>query len=77
VTYIHTCQQKKIQLNLKDNNNFNERTNSTLNQQQDAIYKTLDNTLKYVKRTTDEATREIPRYTLFNRILLDGRINYR
>ena len=29
----------------KDNNNFNERTNNTLNQQQDAINKTLDNTL--------------------------------
>ena len=47
----------------KDNNNFNERTNNTLNQQPDAINKTLDNTLYNVKRTTDEATREIPRYT--------------
>ena len=47
----------------KENNNFNERTNNTLNQQQDAINKTLDNTLYNVKRTTDEATREIPRYT--------------
>ena len=47
----------------KDNNNFNERTTNTLNQQQDAINKTLDNTLYNVKRTTDEATREIPRYT--------------
>ena len=51
----------------KDNNNFNERINNdynnTLNQQQDAINKTLDNTLHNVKRTTDEATREIPRYT--------------
>ena len=46
-----------------DNNNFNERTNNTLNQQQDAIKKTLDNTLNNGKRTTDEATREIPRYT--------------
>jgi hypothetical protein len=46
-----------------DNNNFNERTNNTLTQQQDAINKTLDNTLHNVKRTTDEATREIPRYT--------------
>ncbi len=45
------------------NNNFNERTTNTLNQQQDAINKTLDNTLHNVKRTTDEATREIPRYT--------------
>ena len=50
-----------------DNNNFNERINrdynNTLNQQQDAINKTLDNTLNNVKRSTDEATREIPRYT--------------
>jgi hypothetical protein len=46
-----------------DNNNFNERTNNALNQQQHAINKTLDNTLQNVKRTTDEATREIPRYT--------------
>jgi hypothetical protein len=49
------------------NTNFNERTNidynNTLNQQQDAINKTLDNTLQNVKRTTDEATREIPQYT--------------
>ena len=44
----------------KDNNNFNERTTNTLNQQQDAINKTLDNTLNNIKRTTDEATREIP-----------------
>ena len=47
----------------KYNNNFNERTTNTLNQQQDAINKTLDNTLNNVKRTTDEATREIPRYS--------------
>ena len=50
-----------------DNTNFNERKNidynNTLTQQQDAINKTLDNTLNNVKRTTDEATREIPRYT--------------
>ena len=46
-----------------DNNNFNERTNNALTQQQDAINKTLDNTLHNVKRTTDEVTREIPRYT--------------
>jgi hypothetical protein len=44
-------------------NNFNERTNNALNQQQDAINRTLNNTLQNVKRTTDEATREIPRYT--------------
>ena len=37
--------------------------NNTLNQQQDAINKTLDNVLNNVKRTTDEATREIPRYS--------------
>ena len=55
---------KKIQLNLTmTNTNFNERTTNTLNQQQDAINKTLDNVLNNVKRTTDEATREIPRYT--------------
>ena len=35
-----------------DNNNFNERTNNALTQQQDAINKTLDNTLYNVKRTT-------------------------
>src|SRR5215207_5717706 len=44
-------------------NNFNERTNNALTQQQDAINKTLDNTLNNIKRTTDEATHEIPRYT--------------
>jgi hypothetical protein len=55
---------QKIQLNFdKDNNNFNERTNNALTQQQQAINKTLDNTLNNVKRTTDEATREFPRYT--------------
>jgi hypothetical protein len=46
---------------------INERTNrdfnNTLNQQQDAINKTLDYTLNNIKRSTDEATREIPRYT--------------
>jgi len=47
----------------KDGNNFNEITNNTINQQQDAINKTLDNVLNNVKRTTDEATREIPRYS--------------
>src|SRR5215208_5675627 len=54
--------------NTNTRTNFNERTtnreyNNTLNQQQDAINKTFDNTLNNVKRTTDEATREIPRYT--------------
>ncbi|HJU59914.1 MAG TPA: hypothetical protein VJ583_09195 [Nitrososphaeraceae archaeon] len=47
----------------KDYNNFNERVNNTLNQQQDEINKTLDNTLHNVKRSTDEARREIPQYT--------------
>ena len=46
---------------------INERTNrdfsNTVNQQQDAINKTLDNTLHNIKRSTDEATREIPKYT--------------
>jgi hypothetical protein len=34
-----------------------------LNQQQDAINKTLDNTLHNIRRATDEATREISQYT--------------
>ena len=46
---------------------ISERTNTdynnTLNQQQDAINKTLDNTLHNIKRSTDEARREIPQYT--------------
>jgi hypothetical protein len=46
----------------KDNATFNERTNNTLTQQQDVINMTFDNTLNNVKRSTDEATREIPRY---------------
>jgi hypothetical protein len=46
----------------KDNNNFNNRTNNNLTQQQDVINMTFDNTLNNVKRSTDEATREIPRY---------------
>jgi hypothetical protein len=47
----------------KDNTNFNERTNNALTQQQDVINMTFDNTLNNIKRSTDEATREIPRYT--------------
>ena len=47
----------------KDNANFNERTNNALTQQQDVINMTFDNTLNNIKRSTDEATREIPRYT--------------
>ena len=46
---------------------INERTNrdfnNIVNQQQDAITKTLDNTLSNIKRSTDEATKEIPKYT--------------
>src|SRR5688572_12591458 len=46
---------------------INQRTNidynNNLNQQQDAINKTLDNTLHNIKRSTDEATREIPQYS--------------
>jgi hypothetical protein len=48
-------------------NKINERTNidynKTLNQQQDAVNKTLDNTLHNIRRSTDEARREIPQYT--------------
>jgi hypothetical protein len=47
----------------KDYNNFNQRSTNTLNQQQDGINKTLDNTLHNIKRSTDEARREIPKYT--------------
>src|SRR5215203_2981903 len=49
--------------NKDNNNNFNETINNNLNQQQDAINRTLDNTLHNVKRSTDEARREIPQYT--------------
>ena len=47
----------------EDNNNFNERTTDTSTQQQDVINMTFDNTINNIKRSTDEATREIPRYT--------------
>jgi hypothetical protein len=47
----------------KDTANFNERTNNALTQQQDVINMTFDNTLNNIKRSTDEATREIPRYS--------------
>src|SRR5688572_11245208 len=51
----------------KDNNNYNERTNrdynNTLTQQQDVINMTFDNTLNNIKRSTDEAIREIPSYS--------------
>jgi predicted PurR-regulated permease PerM len=61
--YIYMSAKENTTKFNKDNNNYNERTTNTLNQQQDAINKTLDNTLHNVKRTTDEARREIPRYT--------------
>ncbi|HET7643750.1 MAG TPA: hypothetical protein VFK40_09600 [Nitrososphaeraceae archaeon] len=47
----------------KDYNNFNEKVTNTLNQQQNAINNTLDNTLHNVRKSTDEARREIPQYT--------------
>jgi hypothetical protein len=47
----------------KINESTNIDYNNTLHQQQAAINKTLDNTLHNVKRSTDEATREIPKYT--------------
>jgi hypothetical protein len=55
--------KQKIQLNLTKITIISMKEQKILNQQQDAINKTLDNTLHNVKRTTDEATREIPRYT--------------
>ena len=61
--YIYMSAKENTTKFNKDNNNYNERTTNTLNQQQDAINKTLDNVLNNVKRTTDEATREIPRYS--------------
>jgi hypothetical protein len=68
---MSTKEEKAIEKNTAkfstDINSVNERTNrdytDTLNQQQDAINKTLDNTLHNIKRTTDEARREIPQYT--------------
>ena len=62
----------KIKFN-KDNNNFNERTNSTFNQQQDAINKTLDSTLNNVIRTTHEATQ---RDSTIHNVMLSMRTNY-
>ena len=61
--YIYMSTKENTTKFNKDNNNYNERTTNTLNQQQDSINKTLDNVLNNVKRTTDEATREIPLYT--------------
>ena len=61
--YIYMSAKENTTKFNKDNNNYNERTTNTLNQQQDAINKTLDNVLNNVKRTTDEATREIPQYS--------------
>jgi hypothetical protein len=47
----------------KINERINIDYNKTLNQQQDAVNKTLDNTLHNIRRSTDEARREIPQYT--------------
>lgn len=47
----------------KDYNNFNETITNTLNQQQDAINKILDNTLHNIKRSTYQASKQIPQYT--------------
>ena len=61
--YIHNV---FVNMSTKEDK-ISERTNTdynnTLNQQQDAINKTLDNTLHNIRRATDEATREIPQYT--------------
>ena len=55
---------QKIQLNLITTTIISTKEqNNTLNQQQETINKTLDNVLNNVKRTTDEATREIPQYS--------------
>lgn len=53
--------------NINRSSNFDRRVsnrdyNNTINQQQDVINKTLDNTLHNVKKSTDEAMREIPKY---------------
>ena len=60
---IAVNEQKNTTKFNKENNNFNERTNNALTQQQDVINMTFDNTLNNIKRSTDEATREIPRYS--------------
>ena len=51
--YIYMSTKENTTKFNNTNTNFNERTNNTLNQQQDVINKTLDNTLNNVKRTTD------------------------
>src|SRR5688500_11815627 len=60
---IAVNESKNITKFSTDNNNFNERTNNALTQQQDVINMTFDNTLNNIKRSTDKATHEIPRYT--------------
>ena len=60
---IAVNEQKNTTKFNKDNNNFNERTNNVLSQQQDVINMTFDNTLNNIRRSTDEATREIPQYS--------------
>jgi hypothetical protein len=58
----NVCINMSINMSTKEDK-INEKTNSTLNQQQDAVNKTLDNTLHNIRRSTDEARREIPQYT--------------
>ncbi len=60
---IAVNEQKNTTKFNKENNNFNERTNNALTQQQDVINMTFDNTLNNIKRSTDKATHESPRYT--------------
>ena len=60
---IDVIEQKNTTKFNKENNNFNERTNNALTQQQDVINMTFDNTLNNIKRSTDKATHEIPKYT--------------
>ena len=54
--YIHMSAKENTTKFNNTNTNFNERTNNTLNQQQDAINKTPDNTLNNVKRTFRDYT---------------------
>ena len=49
--YIYMSAKENTTKFNNTNTNFNERTNNTLNQQQDAINKTPDNTLNNVKIT--------------------------
>src|SRR5215204_5308158 len=61
---MSTTKEAKINENVAVNKpEFNEKYTTKFNKQLDAINKTLDNTLHNVKRSTDEARREIPQYT--------------